>query len=139
MGFVMDGLDAEAYDRTYSDRQLVGRILRYFRPKAGIMAWVAAMILLNSVTNTVTPILLARGIDSAASISPGRIAELVGIILASGVLAWVFNFIRQWWTARAVGDVVLKLRLDVFAAVMQRDMSFFDEFSSGKIVARVTF
>ncbi len=60
------------------------------------------------------------------------------MILVSGVLAWVFNFIRQWYTARVVGDVVLKLRMDVFAAVMQRDMSFFDEFPSGKIVARVT-
>ena len=27
MGFVMDGLDAEAYDRQYTDRQLLGRIL----------------------------------------------------------------------------------------------------------------
>ncbi len=33
MGFIMDGLDAEDYDRSYSDRELVRRILRYFRPK----------------------------------------------------------------------------------------------------------
>jgi ABC-type multidrug transport system fused ATPase/permease subunit len=138
MGFVMDGLDAEAFDRTYSDRQLLRRIARYFRPKVGIMLLVASMIVLNSVTNTVSPVLIARGIDSAADITPARIALLVGIILASGVLAWVFNFIRQWYTARVVGDVVLKLRTDIFAAVMQRDLSFFDEFPSGKIVARVT-
>ncbi len=25
MGFIMDGLDAEAYDRNYSDRQLIAR------------------------------------------------------------------------------------------------------------------
>ena len=35
MGFIMDGLDAEAYDRTYSDRQLLNRITRYFRPYRG--------------------------------------------------------------------------------------------------------
>jgi ABC-type multidrug transport system fused ATPase/permease subunit len=138
MGFVFDGLDAEAYDRTYSDRQLVRRIVGYFRPKLGVMALVASMIVLNSVTNTISPILIARGIDNAASITPERIALLVGVILASGALAWIFNFVRQWYTARVVGDVVLKLRLDVFSAVMRRDMSFYDEFSSGKIVARVT-
>jgi len=38
----------------------------------------------------------------------------------------------------AVGDVVLQLCKDAFAAVMSRDMSFFDEFVSGKIVSRVT-
>ncbi len=32
MGFIMDGLDAEAYDRKYTDRDLVRRIARYFRP-----------------------------------------------------------------------------------------------------------
>jgi ABC-type multidrug transport system fused ATPase/permease subunit len=138
MGFVMDGLDAEGYDRTYSDRQLLSRIVGYFRPKAAIMMLVASMIVLNSLTNTITPVLIARGIDSAASITAGRIALLVGVILVSGALAWIFNFVRQWNTARVVGDVVLKLRMDVFAAVMKRDMSFYDEFPSGKIVARVT-
>ena len=32
MGFILDGLDTEAYDRNYSDRELLRRILGYFRP-----------------------------------------------------------------------------------------------------------
>ena len=32
MGFIMDGLDAESYDRSYSDWALVKRILLYFKP-----------------------------------------------------------------------------------------------------------
>ena len=35
MGFIMDGIDAEAYDRQYSDRQLMRRIGSYFRPQVG--------------------------------------------------------------------------------------------------------
>lgn len=30
MGFLMDGIDAEGYDRSYTDRQLLGRT-DYFR------------------------------------------------------------------------------------------------------------
>ena len=41
MGFIMDGLDAEAYDRTYGDRQLVRRIMGYFRPICGSWLLVA--------------------------------------------------------------------------------------------------
>ncbi len=41
MGFIMDGLDAEAYDRTYRDRDLVKRIIGYFRPEAGRMTLVS--------------------------------------------------------------------------------------------------
>ncbi|HET7637737.1 MAG TPA: ABC transporter ATP-binding protein, partial [Ktedonobacteraceae bacterium] len=59
-------------------------------------------------------------------------------ILVSGVLSWACNFFRQWYTARSVGDVVLNLRRDAFNAVVARDMSFFDEYPSGKIVSRVT-
>ena len=34
MGFLMDGLEGEAYDRKYDDRTLVKRIIGYFRPQA---------------------------------------------------------------------------------------------------------
>jgi ATP-binding cassette subfamily B protein len=139
MGFIMDGLDADAYDRTYGDRQLVARIIGYFRPRLGTILFVAAMIVLASALDTVLPILLARGIDSLAHApSLGAVGLLVGAILLAGAIGWTFNFFRQAYSARAVGDVVLKLRQDAFAAVMARDMSFYDDNPSGKIVSRVT-
>ena len=52
--------------------------------------------------------------------------------------SWAFNYVRQWLHGAAVGDVVLALRKDAFDAVVKRDMSFYDEFPSGKIVSRVT-
>ncbi len=139
MGFIMEGLDAEAYDRAYSDGQLIKRIISYFRPKARIMLIVAGMIVLASLLDTLSPILISSGIDLVvASPALRTILLLVGAILLSGILSWFCNFFRQWLTARSVGDVVLSLRQDAFNAVMSRDMSFFDEFQSGKIVSRVT-
>src|SRR5215472_5455879 len=136
MGFIMDGLEAEAYDRTYSDRYLIARIIGYFRPKLRIMLVVAVLILLSSLLDTAFPILISYGINAAvASVGVRTIAILIGAILISGVLSWTCNFFRQWYTARAVGDVVLSLRRDAFDAVVARDMSFFDEYSSGKIVS----
>jgi ABC-type multidrug transport system fused ATPase/permease subunit len=139
MGFIMDGLDAEAYDRTYKDSQLVRRIIGYFRPRLAFMILVAVLIVLNSGLDTAFPILVARSIDTLMSARALQTALLlVGFVLLSGVLSWTANLFRQWYTARIVGDVVLQLRRDAFGAVMKRDMSFFDEFSSGKIVSRVT-
>jgi ATP-binding cassette subfamily B protein len=147
MGFLMDGLAAEAYDRNYSDAQLLRRIFRYFRPYLPIMIFVAVMIFLNAVMDAVLPLLIARGIDTLATSgapqgSPTdlwrRALPLIIAILLAGMLSWTFNFIRQWFTARAVGNVVLNLRKDAFDAVLERDMSFYDEFSSGRVVSRVT-
>jgi ATP-binding cassette subfamily B protein len=139
MGFLMDGLEAEGYDRSYSDRQLVSRIFSYFRPHVGAMSFVALMIVLDSLLSAVLPILIARGIDGLTTDPAGTTAGwLIAAILVSGAAAWTANFFRQWYTARTVGDVVLELRQDAFDAVMARDMSFYDEYPTGKIVSRVT-
>src|SRR5579859_1932481 len=105
MGFVLDGLDAEAYDRTYSDGALVGRILRYFRPAGRIMLLVSLMTLLSSLLDAALPILISRGID-VFSTSRGvlTIGVICAVILLAGGLSWVFNFVRQANTAKAVGD-----------------------------------
>lgn len=139
MGFVMDGLDAEAYDRVYKDRDLVRRILNYFQPQRRVMLLVSGMVLLTSLLDAALPILISRGIDIySSSRSVATIAVIVGVVLAAGALSWVFNFVRQAYTARAVGAVVLRLREDAFGATLERDMSFYDEYASGKIVSRVT-
>ncbi|MFZ5917844.1 MAG: ABC transporter ATP-binding protein [Chloroflexota bacterium] len=139
MGFVLDGLDTEAYDRNYTDRDLLRRILNYFRPHTRQLALVAITLTLNSAAGTGGPILISKAIDMVAE-NPSTQALLLlsGGVLLLGVSAWVFNFVRQWFSARIIGDVVLQLRCDVFAATVGHDLSFFDEHPSGKIVSRVT-
>ncbi len=139
MGFLMDGLDAEAYDRTYPDGELVRRIRQYFQPHLRKMFTVAGMILLASLMETGIPILISRGIDELdRSPTTGLLIALSVSVLVLGSLSWVFNFVRQRLSSEAVGDVVLAIREDTFAAVTRRDLSFYDQFASGKIVSRVT-
>lgn len=139
MGFIMGGLDAEDYDRKYGDGELLGRIGEYFRPAAGAMVLVGVLISLSSIMNMLSPLLASWGIDRIARGESGDILWILFFgLLAAGVLGWGFNFVRQWMTAKVVGDVVLALRQDAFDAVMARDLSFFDTNPSGKIVSRVT-
>jgi ATP-binding cassette subfamily B protein len=139
MGFVLDGLDTESYDRTYGDRELVQRIVGYFRPHAREMALVALMLMLNSASSSGMPVLISRVIDAVAEEPAMDVILLAagGVFLVGG-LAWLFNYVRQTLSARVVGDVVLKLREDVFDATIRHDLSFYDEHPSGKIVSRVT-
>lgn len=139
MGFILGGLETEAYDRSYSDRELLSRIVAYFRPYRRQMGIVALMLSLNSLMGTAGPILISRGIDLVGQESSTRAIVLVAAgVLMLGIFAWVFNFVRQRFAARVVGNVVLDVRRDVFEATIGHDMSFFDQFPSGKIVSRVT-
>ncbi len=139
MGFIMDGLDTEAYDRTYSDGELLRRIISYFRPYGRQMTLAAIAISLNAAAGMGGPVLISEALDIvAANPATAIILFMTGGVLLLGSAAWGFNFIHQWFAARVVGNVVLKLREDVFKATIQHDLSFFDEHPSGKIVSRVT-
>ncbi len=138
MGFIMDGLDAESYDRQYSDWALVKRILGYFKPHAWKMLVVAAVVFLSSLLELVLPIVVSQALDELQfrpeSFDPVATAAILTIAAS---MSWVANLIRQWLSAEAVGDVTLDLREDAFNAVTERDMSFYDQYPTGKIVSRV--
>ncbi len=138
MGFILDGLDAEEYDRKYSDGALVRRILGYFRPQARKMLIAAAMLTGTAALDAGIPIFVARSLDwIAADRSLRTVVMLATLLTLLGATSWVFNLVRQTFSSQAVGDVVLKMRQDAVDAVLKRDLSFYDQFSSGKIVSRV--
>jgi ATP-binding cassette, subfamily B, bacterial len=139
MGFFMDGLDADQYDRTYGDRVLLRRILGYFRPHRRPMLLVSAVIVVGACMSAALPFLLSRGIDALAGDRSFRTTLfLVAGILTAGVVGWCCQYLRMRTMFRVIGDVVLRVREDAFDAVLARDLSFYDEEPSGKIVARVT-
>jgi ABC-type multidrug transport system fused ATPase/permease subunit len=138
MGFILDGLDAEEYDRSYGDGVLVRRILGYFRPQGGKMLLAAAMITGTAALDAIVPIFVARSLDWIGADPSFQLVAWLAVALALlGITSWVLNLVRQTYSAQAVGDVVLAMRQDAVDAVLQRDLSFYDEFPSGKIVSRV--
>jgi ABC-type multidrug transport system fused ATPase/permease subunit len=106
------------------------------------MAIIAVMITLNSVMGALGPIVIARAVgvlgDDPGRVTPALMLQLALGVSLIGVSAWVFNYIRQLFSARVTSNVVLKLREDVFNATVAHDLSFYDEHPSGKIVSRVT-
>ncbi len=138
MGFIMDGLDAEDYDRSYTDWSLVKRILGYFKPHLWKMLVVAAVVFLSSLMDLLLPVVVSRALDelqfSPETFDPIGTTVVLGVAASMG---WVANMIRQWLSAEAVGDVTLDLREDAFNAVTERDMSFYDQYSTGRVVSRV--
>ena len=139
MGFILDGLESESYDREYRDRDLLARILGYFRPFGRKVALVAGVLAINSIAGSGAPIAISRAIDIASG-NPalGSLLGASALVLGLGAVAWTANLIHQWVSAQVVGDVVLKIREDAFGATLNHDISFYEEHPSGKIVSRVT-
>src|SRR5437588_12870185 len=86
MGFIMDGLDAETYDRKYDDRQLISRIIGYFRPQLSLMLIVAVLVVLTSLMDTAFPLLIARSLDIITS---AQSAQIIGLLVATILITGV--------------------------------------------------
>lgn len=138
MGF-FSNLDTEGYDRQYTDRDLLRRMLIYFDPYSRQLFWVILLLVFIAVAGSAMPILVSRAITAiASSISVAQIVLLSVTVLLIGVSTWIANLLRRRITVRIVGDTVLALRTDSFKAAAAHDLSFYDEFASGKVVSRIT-
>ena len=139
MGFIMDGIGAEEYDRSYGDRELLGRILTYFRAEGRRMLIVSLTVAAASVLTTALPVVMSRAIDlvSTAGATTGAIAAIVVAIVLLNAGSWSLNAVRRLLGARAIGNVVLRMRSDAFDALMRHDLSFYDRYPTGSIVSRV--
>jgi len=132
------GLEAEEYDRKYKDKDLLKRIVSYFSPYKREMILVIVFLTISSLTYAFLPILTSLIISNLES-SPDLIyiVFLIILIFFLNTSGWVFNYIRQIYSNRVIGSVVLDIRKNAHKSVVNHDLSFFDKNPLGKIVSRI--
>jgi len=139
MGF-FSGLSAEKYDRQYSDLKLFSRIFDYFKSQIRYLIIIASTIVIRSIIEAFSPVIVAKGLDlvTQESITIDFILTLSGIIFGLGILSWISNLLRRRYSVKTIAELTQQLATDAFKASMHQDLSFHDNFSSGKIVSRIT-
>ncbi|UYP44111.1 Vitamin B12 import ATP-binding protein BtuD [Candidatus Lokiarchaeum ossiferum] len=132
------GLEAEEYDRKYTDKELMIRILDYFKLHKKKMVIVTIFILLASISNGIIPYFTSKILASLEDgLDFSAITFGIVLIFILNTFVWVFNWINQYYSARVLNHVIYDLRTDVNNNVLIQDMSFFDKYPTGKIVSRV--
>jgi ATP-binding cassette subfamily B protein len=138
MGF-FGGLDEDKYDRQYSDGYLFKRLWQYLQPQKGRVAGVAIVSLLISVALALIPITIAAGVGALQSkASASTLTLLIAALFVTAMAEYFGNWGRRRLMARLVGNLMRDLRNDAMASAVRRDMAFYDENKSGKILSRVT-
>ncbi len=139
MAVMMQGLEAEAYDRQYGDRELIARIARYFGDHKRKLIYISIATFLMAGMGAALPIIISNGVETVTDDEAGdQLPFLIIVIFVVGVGNWLANWVRRQLTIEVVADVVLQMRTNAFAAAAQQDLSFYDEFSSGRVVSRIT-
>jgi ATP-binding cassette subfamily B protein len=120
-------------------RRLLGDLARPYR--WGI-ALAAALILVRSAAYLALPYLVGLGIDRG--IHPGgkgnltTLGWIVGALLAALVVNAVANYAFLRLSGRIGADVLLDLRKNLFAHVQELSLSFYERYTSGRIISRLT-
>jgi ATP-binding cassette, subfamily B, bacterial len=138
MGFFA-GLNDEKYDRQYTDRVLVNRMVRYFNTQTARLVYASITIIVLAFIGAALPIVVSRMVDMIQGQPTPSVIAWAGLALVGVAFGlWGLNWLRRSLIVRAVGDVVLDMRSRAFRAAAEHDLSFYDQFSSGRIVSRIT-
>lgn len=136
---IFSRLDTERYDRQYSDRELIRRMAGYFLPYRTSLFWVVVFILIISIAGASQPWIVSRGVDILEQdLSTANLILIGATVLVLGISIWLANWLRRRQTTRIIANIILNLRVEAFKASIEHDLSFYDEFSSGRIVSRIT-
>lgn len=132
------GLDEEGYDRIYSDRELVSRVVKLFKPYKRSMIIVIIFLVLSSFTYGLTPFFMTLIISNLELHSDPFI--LVMFIFSTFIinsLGYFFNYVNRRTANRMVYGVCYNLRRQTNLRVLEQDLSFFDKYPTGRIVSRI--
>lgn len=135
---IFGGLDKDSYDRQYSDTYLLKRIIQYFKPYRKQVLWTVTGFLVVSVTSALVPIFIADGVRILGQNNQDLLLILMGALLIAAFVQYGANWVRRYLLSFIVGNIVSQMRKDAFAAAMERDLAFYDNHKSGKIVSRIT-
>ncbi len=138
MGF-LGAIGADKYDRQYDDRYLLKRFWQYLRPHRWRVVGIVVLVLLFALVGAFIPVTISAGLaalqDSNSQVS---VWVFVAALFAIAIIDYLLYHFRRRLITRVIGDVISAMRKDAFKAAVARDLAFYDENKSGKIVSRIT-
>ena len=140
MGFLFSGLEAEKYDRQYSDITLIKRVWSFLKVYKKWILLTSFFILLSTITNILLPQMLTDGINSLIDKNSfNSVIIFAFLYLVLGIVYFFSEFGRSYsnivFTAKGVRDI----RNVLFSKVVRLDQSFYDENRTVRIISRFCY
>ncbi len=133
------GLSSDKYDRQYDDGYLIKRLASYFVTHKRRVQAIIVLLMIFAVVAASSPVIVSSGVQALQDKNGTNLLSLIiGGLLVIALVNYGIYFLRRRLTVRVVADVISQLRKDAFSAAVERDLAFYDENKSGKIVSRIT-
>ncbi|MFN8528179.1 MAG: ABC transporter ATP-binding protein [Anaerolineae bacterium] len=134
---MLGSIGADKYDRQYTDGYLFKRLWQYMKVYRAHVLAIMALVLIFAIVGAFIPVTVSAGLGSIDDQS-GRVWWFVIALFGIAFLDFGIYWLRRRLTALVIGNVISQLRKDAFKAAIERDLAFYDENKSGKVVSRIT-
>lgn len=139
MAFIMDGFKGDSYDHEYPTKEILKRIHMLFEKKKKKMLAAMTCLVMNTAISTCVPLLLSDILDQFDRNSTKQKVVIFAVLfIVLNVMSWVLGYIQKRCTKETLLEVNRDIQNASFDASVTKDMSFFDENSSAKIISRIT-
>ncbi|MHA1541523.1 MAG: ABC transporter ATP-binding protein [Candidatus Hodarchaeales archaeon] len=135
-------LNAAKWDKQYTERQIISRILPYLRNHNRYLTLVIVFSLLSALVSIIVPLGLALGLDQLFK-SPEERNLTIIILSTVGYLAlltleWILTYVSTVNSQKLQSNVTYDMRKEIFSRVNKHEIAFFDQNKTGKIMSRIS-
>ena len=121
------------------DFRLLRRVLKYSRPYRGVFIFTAIITIVLAFLAPYRIILIQQGLDEYVKKGDASgLQQLMYVTIAVVLLHAVIQFFQSYFTTWLGQHVVLDIRKELFAKVLNFKTKFFDNTPVGALVTRVT-
>ncbi|UCE14242.1 MAG: ABC transporter ATP-binding protein [Candidatus Heimdallarchaeota archaeon] len=135
-------LFGDNYDKQYSEREIVSRLLPYLLNHKLYLALVIVFSILAALISLIAPVTLAFGLDELFKPLEDQrydfiLLMTVGYLVLLGV-EWILSYISSVNSQKMQALVTYDLRSSLFSRINKHEIAFFDQNKTGKIMSRVS-
>ncbi len=139
----MYDIDTDQRQYTYSDKDIIKRLLSYANPYVGAFVLTFTLMIFAVGFQLLEPFLIGRSVDviSEAPADFGEVISRLSIILTVFVLsviaAAVLEYLQTMILQKAGQSIIYNMREVAFTHVERQDIEYFNKVPTGKLVTRV--
>lgn len=122
-------------------KPVIGRILRYTKPCAALVAPAVIAAVVSVLLSLYTPVLVGRGIDyiiGKNNVDFDGVKHYVLMIAVTVALSAVFSWVMSYCTYKITYKAVSDMRCELYEKLNRVPLNYIDSTSRGDIIARMS-
>lgn len=127
--------------KTKNKKPVIGRILRYTKPCAALVAPAVIAAVVSVLLSLYTPVLVGRGIDyiiGKNNVNFDGVKHYVLMITVTVALSALFSWVMSYCTYKITYRAVSDMRCELYEKLNNVPLNYIDSTSRGDIIARMS-